>query len=116
MSLRRKRSLHKIPDPERFEYGAVLKVGRRKFYICFEMRFKIESFWIGPPRRSKHLHYWVERSAWECYLSVHQLLMGRWRAIVSRFSSLVGGPRAMAADDLLDQFLPEPPRHWTGAQ
>jgi hypothetical protein len=22
---------------------------------------------IGPPRRSKHLHYWVERSAWECY-------------------------------------------------
>jgi len=30
--------------------------------------------------------------------------------------STAGACRAMPADDLLDQFLPEPPRHWTGAQ
>ncbi len=32
MSLRRKRSLHKIPNPERFEYGALLNVARRKSF------------------------------------------------------------------------------------
>jgi hypothetical protein len=30
--------------------------------------------------------------------------------------SLMGASGAMPEDDLLDQFLAEPPRQWTGAQ
>ena len=45
MSLRRKRSLHKIPNPERFEYGALLNVrGGNAMSVLSAVQI-VESFW-----------------------------------------------------------------------